>query len=753
MAYRWDSFISYCEEDEKWVQTTLLPRLKKEDITFCTPKDFRGGSQRLDEIRRLVNQSLRTIVVLSPTYLHSKWNELDRIITQSKDPAAKHRRLIPLRLKECKTPANMAHLVEPYDFTGKSKWKNELGRLIEHIQQASPQITGNSLKRTRTSRRDRPPTPDQSADPQQIPTDFVIVTPLQEERDALLDKLPGHEKLRPIPSDIRTYFRAHVPITCPEGNGSYKLIIFSLLEKGRVGAALGAADGIRQWHPRYIVLVGIAGGIAAKEIGIGDILIADYVVDYEVQKVYPQKTEPRWVQFPTDAQLLNACKNFTSPNWHQRMNTLRPDSANPKLHFGTIASSDKVIASAEELKLYERELPKLIGVEMEAAGVAQAALQSTDKPSFFMIRSVSDLADEKKDSAMVARWRPYVCEAAALFTVELLKSQPVFSAGIRKSASAQEIAIHPSRAISNTRAAGLSEPRSDDALTNAGVVAVKRSPKFRMLYARNARDRDLAVHLARSLRLMGLDESPSIDIFDRPITTQVKRLMRCDYLIVVISLKALALPWIRNEINNAARFRKKRKPVILFALAEDCVAAIPASWRQFVTFNFYKSAFGVAVTQLVREGMGIDRKALEITKTFEARSGISDEDRWLTAVAPGHVAHPFRLGDLGDLFENRFADDAVRQFLDAVIRKYLKRSSLAEITESAFASQIENKLVAEADGSIKRLLGLGTSLFSVTSQRWATGKPKKTEKLIKEKDWKKATAIVGSISSSSSEFL
>ena len=62
---------------------------------------------------------------------------------------------------------------------------------------------------------------------------------------------------------------------------------------------------------------------------------------------------------------------------------------------------------------------------MEAAGVATAAFQSPDQPGFFMVRCASDLADEHKGSVEVEKWRTYACNAAASFTIALLKSGPV----------------------------------------------------------------------------------------------------------------------------------------------------------------------------------------------------------------------------------------------------------------------------------------------------------------------------------------
>lgn len=256
--------------------------------------------------------------------------------------------------------------------------------------------------------------------------DFVLVTTLSEERDAVLDKLPGYSQLPPAKDDIRTYFQADLPVTFSDNSaGIYHIIVMCLLGMGRVQAVAATVDAIRRWHPRYIVLIGIAGGIAARSIQIGDILISDQVVDYELQKLAPDGPEVRWDVQRADTRLLNACNNFRSASWQELIKIKRPDRGKPSRHTGPIASGDKVIAFSDVLARYQDVWPKLLGVEMEAAGVATATVQSPDRPGFFMVRGVSDLADENKGSSDVKKWRSYACDAAASFAIALLQSGPV----------------------------------------------------------------------------------------------------------------------------------------------------------------------------------------------------------------------------------------------------------------------------------------------------------------------------------------
>jgi nucleoside phosphorylase len=257
--------------------------------------------------------------------------------------------------------------------------------------------------------------------------DFVLITALPEEREAVLRKLHGHRKLPPAKEDIRTYFQADLPVTFPDAStGVYQVIVMCLPGMGRVHAVAATADAIRRWHPRYILLIGIAGGMANRKVKIGDILISDQIVDYELQKL-TSNTDPeiRWEVQRADPRLLDACNNLSDERWQKLIQISRPEPGHPVRKIGPIASGDKVIVFDQILAKYQNTWPKLVGVEMEGGGVATAAFQSVDRPGFFMVRGVSDLADANKGSSDVEKWRSYSCDIAASFAISLLKSGPV----------------------------------------------------------------------------------------------------------------------------------------------------------------------------------------------------------------------------------------------------------------------------------------------------------------------------------------
>lgn len=252
-------------------------------------------------------------------------------------------------------------------------------------------------------------------------TDFVIITALQEELKSLLAKLPSYQQLPPADEDVHVYYQADLPVTFSDGTtGAYRLVLMSLLGMGRVQAANATNDAMRRWDPRYVLLVGIAGGIAEVGVQRGDVLISDQIADYELQKLTEGGNQIRWVVHPVAPRLLEATKHLRG-NWRRQIRKRRPQPGRPQCFIGPVATGDKVVAIKEVLELLRSDWPKLIGIEMEAGGAASATFQSARQPGFLMIRGVSDLADENKDD----NWRQYACHAAAAFAITLLQNGPV----------------------------------------------------------------------------------------------------------------------------------------------------------------------------------------------------------------------------------------------------------------------------------------------------------------------------------------
>lgn len=256
--------------------------------------------------------------------------------------------------------------------------------------------------------------------------DFVIITALEEERDALLAKLSGYRKSPPTNDDIRTYFSAELPVTfSDDSTGTYSLRVLCLLGYGRVQAANATNDAIKRWKPRYVLLVGIAGGFEINKAALGDLLVPESVIDYELQKITDTETKFRFKEHNCDSRLYGHSKNLIGNEWVKLITTKRPRLGNPKRLDSPVATGDKIVERKSLIDQLLKYSEKLTGVEMEAGGAASACFQSPLKPGFFMVRGVSDLADENKESKKVKQWRAYACDVAASYTIALLKSGPI----------------------------------------------------------------------------------------------------------------------------------------------------------------------------------------------------------------------------------------------------------------------------------------------------------------------------------------
>lgn len=162
-------------------------------------------------------------------------------------------------------------------------------------------------------------------------TDFLIVTALEEERDAILNKLPNYKQLPPSEESVRFYYSADISTRFSNGTVDiYTVAVVMLLNMGRVEAAIATGDAIRQWNPRYVIMVGIAGGISESNVRLGDILVSDQVVDYELQKITSTGPKVRYSVHRANPRLHGATQSLKIDRWQALIQEQRPsrDSRN-----------------------------------------------------------------------------------------------------------------------------------------------------------------------------------------------------------------------------------------------------------------------------------------------------------------------------------------------------------------------------------------------------------------------------------------
>lgn len=252
--------------------------------------------------------------------------------------------------------------------------------------------------------------------------DFLIITALPEERDAILRQLGDYSKFQADGSP--TYYKSSV--SAYPRDDSYEVAVTMLNQMGNVEAAHHTSQAIRDLDPACVLMVGISGGIKG-EVELGDVIVANQVLYYEQVKQKPKRTDPRPQSYPVDPILLDRAQNYTDAIWRDLIKAQRPDGTSnkdiPRVHFAPVAVGEAVIADQRIVNQLKKIHSKIAGVEMESFGVALAVANAATRPRFLAIRGVSDYADPGKNDD----WHEYAADSAAAFTIGFLRTGPVSS--------------------------------------------------------------------------------------------------------------------------------------------------------------------------------------------------------------------------------------------------------------------------------------------------------------------------------------
>ena len=160
---------------------------------------------------------------------------------------------------------------------------------------------------------------------------------------------------------------------------------------GKVNAALGAAEMIRQHHPDIIISSGCAGG-NGDDINIQDVVVSSQLVYHDVYcgKAIDDTTIYGQVQglparFEADAHLLEVAKSLN----------LQPSTLN--LHPGLIVTGDWFVDSREKARSIIELFPEAKAIDMESAAIAQTCY--IYKVPFISFRVISDIPLRDTDAS------------------------------------------------------------------------------------------------------------------------------------------------------------------------------------------------------------------------------------------------------------------------------------------------------------------------------------------------------------------
>ena len=281
--------------------------------------------------------------------------------------------------------------------------------------------------------------------------DIAIITIIREEYTAIVKRLRWPKPPEPSETNPNLYAWTLGEVVNKQSHRPFRVVVAMATDPGTTSGALVTESTIKRWNPRYVLLVGIAGGfnpegqISDKEkLQLGDVVLSEAVWGYEYGKI-TKKFKPRLDKtFRADRGLLPSAIAFGElDNLWMRPKAIGLDQPSgsgrtPHVVSGPIASGDKVVDDPTE-KFFAQVIktwPKLRGIEMEGAGAAAAiemAQAEGRSVGFLMIRGVSDLPRTNKKAVPVSpskvkqserdQWKLFAANAAASFAIAFISKR------------------------------------------------------------------------------------------------------------------------------------------------------------------------------------------------------------------------------------------------------------------------------------------------------------------------------------------
>lgn len=296
---------------------------------------------------------------------------------------------------------------------GSTSWHEQLKTIIFHLVKTRQRFIQSSVKKN--------------------VYDVAIITALPiPEFEAVLRLNSGRWEEVVIEDDFIKYYKT----TFDQAGTSKTIIAATADQMGMTASSHLATKLILYFRPKYIVMTGIAAGIKDKDLGYGDILVAEQSWDYgsgkiiekertsdnELADIYFQQ-DTRDIQLPAD--LKAKITNFKltrghlideiQRGWHGNVPNTRL-----QLHLGPIGSGSYVISSEDTLLNIKNQQRKLLGVEMETFGVYYAADHSPEpKTKAISIKSVSDFGDGLKND----KYQKYAAYTSAMFAYHFILTE------------------------------------------------------------------------------------------------------------------------------------------------------------------------------------------------------------------------------------------------------------------------------------------------------------------------------------------
>ena len=203
--------------------------------------------------------------------------------------------------------------------------------------------------------------------------------------------------------------RKEGPFTYTEGTIKNNTIILMQCGIGKVNAAAGAVEMIRNFAPDCIISTGVAGGIDSC-LNVMDVVVSSRIVYHDV-----------WCgEGNAYGQIQGLPLYFTgNDTLFQCAISLDTETA---IHGGLICSGDKFITDRQELETIKANFPEGLAVDMESASIAQVC--HLYEVPFISFRIISDTPGAEKHLEQYKNFWGEMADRSFHVTEAFLKALP-----------------------------------------------------------------------------------------------------------------------------------------------------------------------------------------------------------------------------------------------------------------------------------------------------------------------------------------
>ena len=205
--------------------------------------------------------------------------------------------------------------------------------------------------------------------------------------------------------------------------GVYDVVLAKSTDRSNTACSELVRNIAEFFRPEFIILSGIAGGVAGRDgVALGDVVVADHVDWYEMRKIAGGRDVIRKQAFDPPSMYLRETitqRVKIAGYWLTRVGNGRPVDRQPKVLEGNLIAGDKILGDREneyQRKISTRRWPSTWNLTVSLAGCITRGVRDTTILTILLFGN-SDLVDAQGNDAQRRLWREYAAATAAAFAL------------------------------------------------------------------------------------------------------------------------------------------------------------------------------------------------------------------------------------------------------------------------------------------------------------------------------------------------